>query len=427
MALESEHPGLLVKNVPGKDGSSVLLPCSQDAYDTLHALAMDKGSFLTIFEIDQSIQVSKGVVMGYPRRLPVTLLQRHTQVEEATRCLTNRQRDETRQVVITVRGPLPPMIDLGNWGTFYTRPWVPEPLRCFRCQRFGHHRANCSLPHVCGMCSGAHPTEECLEKYKAKQTISAKCPNCSGKHHAWFPQCPARVRHVDRGREYQVRWVKENQATSAAPAPPGTFVWGSQRVSAPPNPVNATEFPPLPMTAAPPPEVLPVVPSPPIQPTASPTPRSQEGPMLPQDTILLTKDMLCTITKEVARGVAEMILKAMGSPLDISSFDGPISVIAEKVTDKVLRKDKGDPAPPSSVTDNSCRPARPHRVSDSAWTQPHHRPRSRSLGRPAATPPLQKPVLPRPRGMPDSDVFSGIAGDSVALEPPSSSRHVETV
>ena len=52
--------------------------------------------------------------MGYPLRMPLQLLQRHPQMEEATRCLTPRDKTETRQVLVTVRGAFPPQLDLAN-------------------------------------------------------------------------------------------------------------------------------------------------------------------------------------------------------------------------------------------------------------------------------------------------------------------------
>ena len=135
------------------------------------------------------MQLSKGVVMGYPLRMPTALLLRHPHVEEATCCRTTRQQDETRQVLVSVRGPLPPHIDLGNWGLFYLRPYTPEPLRCFRCQRYGHHKDNCSRAVTCGICSGRHWTEKCLTLYKEKKEVHHRCANCGAAHHAWNPAC----------------------------------------------------------------------------------------------------------------------------------------------------------------------------------------------------------------------------------------------
>ena len=106
--------------------------------------------------------------MGYPLRLPTELLLRHLQVKEATRCQTPRTKETTRQVTVTLHGPLLAQLSLSSWGTFYLRPWVSEPLQCYRCHRFGHHQASCANIIKCGICSGSHKTEECLVKCKAK-------------------------------------------------------------------------------------------------------------------------------------------------------------------------------------------------------------------------------------------------------------------
>ena len=159
----------------------------------------------------------------------LSLLQRHPQVEETTRCVTSRLKEETQQVLVIFRDPLPPHLSLGSWGTYYLRPYTPEPLWCFRCHSFRHHQASCTRLPVCGICSGHHETNTCLAKYKAKEAVTHKCPNCFGQHHAWNPSCPARLQRVNQGRERQVAWVQQQQRTTSSPVPPGTFVWGQQR------------------------------------------------------------------------------------------------------------------------------------------------------------------------------------------------------
>ena len=57
--------------------------------------------------------------------------------------------------------------------------YIPNPLRCFNCQRFGHHESNCSedpgsVCERCGKGNHDHHTSQC------KNPI--KCVNC-GKDH----------------------------------------------------------------------------------------------------------------------------------------------------------------------------------------------------------------------------------------------------
>lgn len=70
-------------------------------------------------------------------------------------------------------------INLGIFDTFTTRVYIPEPLRCFKCQCFSHHQAKCRVSPCCVICAQPHATEECLPKHKTGKTI-AKCPNCGG-------------------------------------------------------------------------------------------------------------------------------------------------------------------------------------------------------------------------------------------------------
>ena len=190
--------------LPGKDGSSVIRPKSTESFQHLQ----DVCSQLQHHQ-DQAgsawphINTTHGVLMGYPLRLPTELLPSHPQIEEAIRCQTSRTKEATCQVTVTLRDPLLPQLSLGSWGTFYLRPWVPEPLRCYRCHRFGHHQVSCKNVIKCGICTGSHETQECLVKYKAKQDIAHRCPNCNQAHHAWNKSCPARLRLVERDRERQ--------------------------------------------------------------------------------------------------------------------------------------------------------------------------------------------------------------------------------
>ena len=72
--------------------------------------------------------------------------------------------------------------------------YVPNPLRCFNCQRFGHHENNCpvDLGSVCANCGAGghdHHTSACKNK--------PKCVNC-GKE------------HVSRSNECEI-WKKEKE------------------------------------------------------------------------------------------------------------------------------------------------------------------------------------------------------------------------
>ncbi|XP_045105292.1 uncharacterized protein LOC123500718 [Portunus trituberculatus] len=168
----------------------------------------------------------------------------------------------TRQVAITVDGPLPGFLKLGSWGTFYMRPFSREPLRCFRCQRFGHHRASCTLPSRCGVCAGQHETEECINKHKAGEQTTAKCPNCQQSHHAWNKNCGTRQGLVTTQKEAHKTWMVKHRPSLAnspafqnGPALAATSTWGGKKMIQPEEEEEAlmppaTEFPALGQAAA---------------------------------------------------------------------------------------------------------------------------------------------------------------------------------
>ena len=88
--------------LPGKDGSFVILPKSTE---TFQDVAVNRSiTRVKLVQLDPQINTTRDVVMAYPFRLTTDVLLRHLQVEEATRCQTLR----TRQVIVTLRGPLLP-------------------------------------------------------------------------------------------------------------------------------------------------------------------------------------------------------------------------------------------------------------------------------------------------------------------------------
>ena len=69
--------------------------------------------------------------------------------------------------------------------------YVPNPLRCYQCQVYGHHENKCSRQAICINCG---MPEHCASGQCQRP---AKCVNCSGDHPANFKECP--------------QWEKETQ------------------------------------------------------------------------------------------------------------------------------------------------------------------------------------------------------------------------
>ena len=68
--------------------------------------------------------------------------------------------------------------------------YIPNPLRCFKCQKYGHSKATCRGKEICPKCGlEDHDDTNC--------TNPEKCVNCGGGHPSYAKNCP--------------KWVQEKE------------------------------------------------------------------------------------------------------------------------------------------------------------------------------------------------------------------------
>ena len=94
----------------------------------------------------------------------------------------NPQRIELKSVILTFKTQLPQQIHL-CFQIFKVKQYIPNPIRCFKCQRFGHPAQQCRYKERCVRCGGPHNFETCPQKE------SPKCVNCGGLHSAAYGGC----------------------------------------------------------------------------------------------------------------------------------------------------------------------------------------------------------------------------------------------
>lgn len=89
----------------------------------------------------------------------------------------------TKHIVLSFHlHKLPSTIKAGYLNC-HVRPYVPNPRRCFKCQRFGHGSQACRGQATCPKCAGTdHETEACQNE--------AHCANCKGNHPVYSRSCP---------------------------------------------------------------------------------------------------------------------------------------------------------------------------------------------------------------------------------------------
>jgi hypothetical protein len=106
-------------------------------------------------------------------------------------------RSPTTTVVLTFNNPNPERVTIG-WMSFKTKLYIPPPIRCFKCQHFGHISTSCRSKISCPRCSLPHEYKDCptlLSNHNEQEIeINLKCPNCNDNHSAGFRGCPAFIK-----------------------------------------------------------------------------------------------------------------------------------------------------------------------------------------------------------------------------------------
>lgn len=100
---------------------------------------------------------------------------------------------------------LPEKILLGYMYTMI-KPYIPNPLRCFKCFQFGHVSEGCSSPDkMCPHCSNVEHTSVDEAGKRERCDKPPKCANCKQQHNSFSKQC------VSYMKEYEIQKIKVTQ------------------------------------------------------------------------------------------------------------------------------------------------------------------------------------------------------------------------
>jgi len=93
------------------------------------------------------------------------------------------ERRITNTVILTFNTPQPPQHVTAGYLRIPVAAYVPNPLRCYKCQKFGHGRLHCKQQQICARCGETgHDDSECQR--------AEHCVNCDGDHAASSKSCP---------------------------------------------------------------------------------------------------------------------------------------------------------------------------------------------------------------------------------------------
>ncbi|GFU10899.1 uncharacterized protein TNCV_960641 [Trichonephila clavipes] len=88
----------------------------------------------------------------------------------------------TQHLILTFNSPHLPTSIKAGYLHCKIRPYVPNPLRCFKCQRFGHSQTACRGQLTCSRCASVgHASTDC--------SLEPKCFNCSESHQSDSKLC----------------------------------------------------------------------------------------------------------------------------------------------------------------------------------------------------------------------------------------------
>ena len=222
--LHCKYPKLDCGRKQTSNRSVLLIPRTQKVCDILESLKELNLKKVSFEAMKEKSNVQTGVLHYVPSFLSEQAILSTDKVLSATRIFrwdpTTQQKIETEMVKFTYDGQLPARLKLGICGNFKVRPFVPNPTRCYKCQKFGHVATTCrSRAPKCRLCAGAHMTELCQTKRNTGEQIVMKCANCGEAHPASSGLC-TKMRDITAN--------KRKQATlKFKPAPlPSTNAWG---------------------------------------------------------------------------------------------------------------------------------------------------------------------------------------------------------
>lgn len=192
-------------------GGKLLITCKDESQRDKALKMKYLGGKKVMTRLFKEKQWLSGVINGVPFDVSMEQLKQNISggnVKEAVRLkgFRNGVKEESLSVMIRFDGNiLPDRVYLG-YISFPVRVYVPPPIRCFNCQRYGHIAAACRGKKRCGVCGGEHEYGHCEEGVKPK------CCNCGGDHKAAYGGCEVRKRAAE------VQQIRIKQGISYAEA-----------------------------------------------------------------------------------------------------------------------------------------------------------------------------------------------------------------
>ena len=117
----------------------------------------------------------------------------HSQGVTAVKRITTKRNghvEPTNTIILTFNLPTPPKFVKAAYHRMDVEPYIPNPLRCYNCQKFGHGKNACTHRAVCARCNQeGHLDTDCQN--------TPHCANCSAEHPSYSRECPEWTKQKD--------------------------------------------------------------------------------------------------------------------------------------------------------------------------------------------------------------------------------------
>lgn len=123
------------------------------------------------------------------------------------RRIIGKDRKPSATMILTFQGTELPKHVFFGFTRAPVKTYVPAPMQCFTCYKFGHTKARCQAKPICRICSKEH--ELVLDENQRTICNNATfCINCSGNHSPAMRTCPKYV------EEQEITKIRSEQDVS---------------------------------------------------------------------------------------------------------------------------------------------------------------------------------------------------------------------
>lgn len=179
-----------------RDGN-LMIGCKNEEQRERAGRIKEIGRFKVIStsQIEKGNMWNKGVIWGVPIGVTMEEIKANLKggnLKGARRMQITRDgvRKDSELVILEFEEEvLPKNVTLG-FLSYGVREYVPKPMRCYNCQRFGHTAITCKGRRRCARCGEDHEYGHCNHE-------QPKCCNCGGSHSVAYGGCEVMRREME--------------------------------------------------------------------------------------------------------------------------------------------------------------------------------------------------------------------------------------